>query len=103
MKVLNGNENHCMHTAGSNHISRNFIVIHYLRVKLILTRETRQKYRELELVASAIKFYLYHETLLGANVAFEIFPLMTWRGHLTRFGLRMYVTGPGSLSRANGA
>ena len=42
-------------------------LLHHLRVKLIIARETRQMYWELELFAGATMFHLYRETLVGAQ------------------------------------
>jgi hypothetical protein len=52
--------------------SRIFILLHHLRVKLILTRETLQK-----LIPRVVKpgdtiMFLYHEILENRNVACEI-------------------------------
>ena len=52
-------------------ISRYFMLLHHLLVKLILTRETRQKGWELEPFLGDT-FVFYNETLLARHVAFEI-------------------------------
>jgi hypothetical protein len=47
--------------------SRNFIVLRKLQVNLIFSRETCQKFWELESILGAMKLHLYHETLLAAK------------------------------------